>query len=81
MFMGRSLCTSQVLEQNIITSKITGKLLVDLNEDDSSGYISNVLQNSNFVIMQLRNNESTDHLSGWWVALMHLVGHLQMPGR
>lgn len=35
MFMGRSLCASQVLEQNIITSKITGKLLVDLNEDDT----------------------------------------------
>lgn len=81
MFMGRSLCASQVLEQNIITSKITGKLLVDLNEDDSSGYISNVLQNSNFVIMQLQNNASTDNLSGWWVALVHLVGHLQMPGR
>lgn len=81
MFMGRSLCASQVSEQNIITSKITGKLLVDLNEVDSSGYISNVLQNSNFVIMQLQNNESTDTLSGGWVALVHSVGHLQMPGR
>lgn len=33
----------QILEQYIITSQITGKLLVDLNEDDSLGYISNVL--------------------------------------
>lgn len=65
----------QILEQYIITSHITGKLLADLNEGDSLGCISNVLWNSSTVIMQLQNNESTVHLSGWWNELLRLASH------
>lgn len=39
------------------------------------GCISNVLWNSSTVIMQLQNNESTVHLSGWWNELLHLASH------